>query len=248
VHAGGGHDHDVIANFGLGDFQLTVSTAGAGGGRVTSMPAGIDCGALCTADFPYRTLVTLTAAADARSTFGGWAGACSGLGSCVVSMDRAKTVTATFNLRSYNLVVTRAGGGSGTVSSSPAGIMCGATCSTSFPIDTVVTLTAAPAMGSTFTGWSGACMGTGTCIVTMSADRNVTATFAVEVFTLTVNKNGTGTGTVRSMPAGIDCGATCMATFNSGTVVTLTPTADPGSTFVSWAGGGCGGMGACMSR
>jgi sugar lactone lactonase YvrE len=77
------------------------------------------------------------------------------------------------------LVVTPAGTGGGTVASSPAGINCGATCRASFPPDTVVTLTATvdPYFGSTFTGWSGACSGAGTCTVTMSAAKAVTANF-----------------------------------------------------------------------
>jgi hypothetical protein len=63
------------------------------------------------------------------------------------------------------------------VTSSPTGISCGATCSASFASGTAVTLTAAAASGSTFTGWSGACSGTGACTVTMSAAQSVTATF-----------------------------------------------------------------------
>ncbi len=75
------------------------------------------------------------------------------------------------------LTVTRAGSGTGTVSSSPAGISCGSDCSESYASGTNVTLTASPAAGSTFAGWSGACTGTGSCAVTMSAARSVTATF-----------------------------------------------------------------------
>jgi len=74
--------------------------------------------------------------------------------------------------------VTTAGAGSGTVTSAPAGISCPSTCLTSFTSGTVVTLTAAPAIGSTFTGWSGSCAGTGTCNVTVSAAQAVTATFS----------------------------------------------------------------------
>ena len=70
---------------------------------------------------------------------------------------------------SYTLTVAKAGDGSGTVTSSPAGINCGADCSESYPQGAVVTLTAAPATGSTFAGWSGPCSGTGSCQVTMSA-------------------------------------------------------------------------------
>ena len=76
------------------------------------------------------------------------------------------------------LTVQKAGTGTGSVSSNPAGIACGATCSVRFAA-VPVALTATPAAGSTFTGWSGACSGTGLCQVQMSADRTVTATFSL---------------------------------------------------------------------
>ena len=77
---------------------LTVSKAGAGTGKVTSSPAGIDCGATCSAPFTQGAAVTLTAAPDNGSAFAGWSGACSGTAtSCTVTLDSAKTVTATFN-------------------------------------------------------------------------------------------------------------------------------------------------------
>ena len=67
------------------------------------------------------------------------------------------------------LAVVPAGTGSGTVTSTPAGITCGTSCSASYPSGTGVTLTAIPAAGSTFTGWSeGGCSGTGSCNVTMT--------------------------------------------------------------------------------
>jgi hypothetical protein len=77
------------------------------------------------------------------------------------------------------LSVIKSGSGTGTVTSSPAGISCGATCSQSVLLGTAVTLTATPAAGSTFAGWSGACSGTGTCAVTVNAATTVTATFNV---------------------------------------------------------------------
>ena len=65
------------------------------------------------------------------------------------------------------MMVVKLGAGSGTVSSAPNGIACGATCTATYPDATSVTLTAAAAAGSTFAGWTGACTGTGTCQVTM---------------------------------------------------------------------------------
>jgi hypothetical protein len=88
------------------------------------------------------------------------------------------TLTLAIAESNQTLIVNKSGTGSGTVSSSPAGINCGSDCSESFAYNTVVTLTAAPTSPSTFGGWSGAgCSGTGTCIVTMSSARSVTANF-----------------------------------------------------------------------
>lgn len=77
----------------------------------------------------------------------------------------------------HALSVSRAGSGSGTVTSSPAGINCGSACSASFSAGTTVTLAAAPGAGSTFGGWSGACSGGGSCTLGMNAASSVTATF-----------------------------------------------------------------------
>ena len=78
-------------------FLLSVGKPGDGIGTVTSSPSGIDCGASCAAPFAGGTSVTLTAAPGPGSTFSGWSGACSGAGpSCVVVMNAANSVTATF--------------------------------------------------------------------------------------------------------------------------------------------------------
>src|SRR5690349_4217335 len=80
---------------------------------------------------------------------------------------------------SVQLNVQMAGTGTGTVNSSPAGISCGSACTAAFDSGTEVTLTAAPAQGSTFAGWTGACSGTSTCKVTLTSNQSVTATFSV---------------------------------------------------------------------
>lgn len=77
----------------------------------------------------------------------------------------------------FVLTVNHAGTGSGTVTSSPAGIQCGSTCSAPFRSGATVTLTASPAAGSVFAGWSGAITGLGSGIVSMTANKSVTATF-----------------------------------------------------------------------
>lgn len=77
----------------------------------------------------------------------------------------------------YTLTVSLAGTSTGTVTSTPAGISCKPTCAASFNSGTSVTLTAAPAKGAFFAGWSGACKGTGKCTLAMTAAKTATATF-----------------------------------------------------------------------
>lgn len=89
------------------------------------------------------------------------------------------------------LTASRRGSASGTVTSQPAGIDCGSTCTAAFGAGASVVLQATPAAGATFAGWSGACSGTNpSCAVTMTVGRNVVATFAI-VFTDPVLQPGT---------------------------------------------------------
>ncbi len=191
--------------------------------------------------------MTLTASAASGSTFAGWSGACSGTGSCTVSMTQARAVTATFNssANTFALTVTRAGAGTGVVMSNPTGINCGSTCTANYASGTSVTLTPVTASNSTFAGWSGACSGAGTCTLSMTQARSVTATFNVApLVSLSVTKAGTGSGTVTSSPAGINCGTTCTAGFGGNAAVTLTATPASGSVFAGWSGS-CTGTGNC---
>jgi hypothetical protein len=156
-------------------------------------------------------------------------------------------VTATFTPIQYMLTVTKSGTGSGTVTSTPAGIDCGSDCTGQYDQGTEVVLTASPDTGSTFGGWSGGgCGGIDTCVVSMTAAQSVTAGFTLNQYTLTVVKDGTGTGTVTSSPAGIDCGTVCSEAYDYDTEVTLTANPDAGSTFGGWSGGGCGGTDTCV--
>jgi hypothetical protein len=80
-------------------FTLTVSKTDLGNGTVTSSPAGINCGSTCSASYVSGTTVTLTAAPDLFSGFGGWSGCDSVSGnSCTVNMNAARSVTADFTL------------------------------------------------------------------------------------------------------------------------------------------------------
>ncbi len=78
---------------------VTVTRAGAGDGTVTSNPAGITCGSVCTFNFPGASVVVLTATPTATSAFAGWSGDCSGTGDCTLTMTAARSVTATFTCR-----------------------------------------------------------------------------------------------------------------------------------------------------
>jgi len=93
----------------------------------------------------------------------------------VLAMLAALPATA---LASQTLTVEKQGSGTGTVTSSPAGINCPGDCAESYLSKTAITLTATPAPGSEFAHWSGGgCSGTGACKVLMNEARNVTATF-----------------------------------------------------------------------
>jgi YVTN family beta-propeller protein len=244
----------ALGNF-IGPPILTVSETGTGAGLVTSGPAGIDCSASsnqCALGFAYGTPVTLTASASAGSSFAGWSGGgCSGTGTCNITSTANTTVTATFTvIPPVTLTVAEPGSGAGQVTSSPSGINCSAVnnqCAAPFAAGSQVTLTASASAGSSFAGWSGGgCAGTGACVVTMSAAQSVTATFnIIPSFMLSVFPSGSGSGTVTSMPSGINCGGTCNASFQMGTQVVLTAAVVNGSTFAGWSGGGCSGDQSC---
>ena len=239
----------VTARFELASVGLTVTISGPGAGTVSSTPAGLDCGATCTVPFVGSTVVTLTATPSASSTFAGWAGeGCSGTGTCVVTMDTVRNVQAGFVVASRTLTVALAGTGSGRVDSADTGISCGSDCTETYTHGTAVTLTPSAFVGSVFAGWSGACTGTGACVVTMDGGKSVTATFSPEDIVshpLTVTKAGGGGGVVTSTPGGIDCGSTCSASFTSDTIVALGAAPASDSFFAGWSGGGCSGTGAC---
>lgn len=236
-------------------YTLTLKVQGGGRIQVTGVP---DCQTNCTAYLAAGSKITLTAAPDAGSGFTSWSGDCSGKDACTLTVDANRTVTATFSALppppTGKHWLTIALKGSGSVTSSPAGIDCGTRCLASYDEGTVVTLTASPPSGSHFTGFGGACSGN-SCTVTMSADASVVASFEANAappppvtHALTVARSGDGSGSVTSAPVGIDCGGTCNGTFADGMVVTLTASAASGSTFQSWSGACSGTNASCTVR
>ena len=173
---------------------------------------------------------------------------CGGDGLCTTPLagelgDFIGNQMAAANVGISSLTVVRAGAGSGTVNGAGK-INCGGACSLPLALGTAVTLTEKPASNSTFTGWTGDCVGTQpTCTFNIGGENTVTATFAVAAagggggggggaasFKVSISKNGNGT--VTSDPAA--------QTFASGTVVTLTATPGAGQPWIGW-GGDCSG-------
>jgi hypothetical protein len=230
---------------------LNVGKAGTGGGTVTG--SGINCGGDCSQAFDQNTTVAVTASPAAGSTFSGWTGCDSVVGlECQVNMGSDRTVTATFTQQGGTtppppaLTVHKAGTGSGTVTSNPGGIDCGADCSESYGAGTSVTLEATPDPGSQFAGWAGCdSFAGGDCTVSMTSAREVTASFEPAPSTgrsLYVGKSGSGHGAVTGAGvtgAGITCPVECSSafrTFDLGETVTLTASPAPGSDLTGWLG------------
>jgi hypothetical protein len=143
---------------------------------------------------------------------------------------------------SQTFTLTVAGPRGGVVRSTPAGIDCGATCAAEFTPDAAPVLQAIPASHYKFTGWSGDCSGLASCAPSMDQARNVSATFAVASYLLTVSRSGRGTGTVTT--SGISCGSHCQTYVATNRVVTMSVRAGAHSVFAGWVGA-CSGKGIC---
>ncbi len=183
---------DVIAVFepvsATRDLQVVLD--GPGGGSVTSNPSGISCPAKCDAAFETGSSVSLMVETEMDSVFlGFFGGGCNGsTDPCVVDMSLNHTVTAVFDIDANELSVSMDGDGVGRVVSNPVGIDCPGDCEQIYPVTDEVSLSALPAVGSSFAGWSGACSGTGPCEVSMDlGPRAVTATFTLEADALFSN-------------------------------------------------------------
>jgi List-Bact-rpt repeat protein len=100
----------------------------------------------------------------------------------------------------------------------------------------VLTLTATPPEHYRFAGWSGPCSGTGTCVFTITDNRDARASWERIRRTVTIQRSGSGT--VTSEPARINCGTTCSAEFDEGEQVAFVATPIGGAQFNGW-GGAC---------
>lgn len=145
------------------------------------------------------------------------------------------------------LSIDTTGSGSGVVNfpANPT-LNCESTCSHLFDLGAVVQLTAVPAYDSEFAGWSGECSGNASCTVTLDKAKLVTAAFEKKQITVAAHSAGDGRGDIVSNPAGLSCGATCEASFDMNSVVTLTTQPDANSEFSAWSGP-CYGQGPVCS-
>lgn len=230
---------------------LEIQKSGNGHGTVTSDLPGINCGTTCSALFGVGEMVTLTAAAEGGSIFSGWGGACSGTDLCVVTMDAAKTVTATFNdtqgpTAPTGLTTTATGASqinltwtASTDNGEVAGYLVercqGSGCSNFAQIATTTVTTYNDIGLLPSTSYRYRVRATDTAGNLGGYSSVAGATTAANPV-LKVIKSGTGAGTVTTSPAGINCGATCSASFVSGTSITLTASAETGSTVASFSG------------
>jgi uncharacterized repeat protein (TIGR02543 family) len=168
------------------NFSLTTNISPSGGGSVTRSPNATT--------YASGTVVTLTATPAAGYNFTGWSGDVTGTSTSItVTMTANRTVTANFTNSTgttYTLTTTANPSAGGTITRSPN--------ATTYAAGTVVTLTATPASGYTFSSWSGGASGTSaTTTVTMNANTSVTANFTSSGTGTTLridDKSGTGIG------------------------------------------------------
>ncbi|MFN8446201.1 MAG: dockerin type I domain-containing protein [Caldilineaceae bacterium] len=166
------------------------------------------------------TVVPITATANPGWSFAAWSGAVvTTTNPTSLKLDADKTITATFTQNSYT--VTSAAVGNGTIQIAPQ--------QSSYRYGDVITLTATAATGSAFSGWSGDLVSSSNPVtLTVTSNKAITGSFALQSYTLTLNQMGTGTGTLSNTPSG--------TSFAYGTVVTVTATANANSFFAGWSG------------
>lgn len=172
------------------------------------------------------TNVTLTPLPAGGYQFAGWSGDTSSAANPLsIIMNAKKSLTATFVPASTQYTLTVVTNGNGSVTRNPV--------QATYAVGTNVTLTATPANGYQFTGWSGDAAGTANpLIITMNAGKFVTANFAPLTYTLTTSVSGSGS--VSLNPTG--------PTYNSGANVTLTAIPADGYVFAGWSGDASGSV------
>jgi len=209
---------NITANFTPITYTLNVSVNPPGSGSVTKNPD--------KSSYSYNEVVQLTAIPAAGYTFSNWSGDASGTTNPLsVTMNSNKNITANFTPITYTLNVSVNPPGSGSVTKNPD--------KSSYSYNEVVQSTATPTAGYTFSGWSGDASGTANPLsVTMNSNKNITANFTPITYTLNVNVNPPGSGSVTKNPD--------KSSYSYNEVVQLTATPTAGYTFSGWSGNASG--------
>ena len=236
-----------------GEFSLTITKGGTGSGEVECEVEG---GPLepCEAKYPELTEITLVAEAESGSTFAGFSegtGSATGCSTspCTFTIEANSKVKATFNAVTPAPTVTSVSPNKGSTAGGTVVTITGTnlTGATEVKFGTTAA-TGVEVKSATEVKATSPAHAAGTVDVTVTTPGGTSATGAgdkftyetpVTEFTLTIVKNGTGTGSVTCN------GGACAAKYVAGTKVTLVASAASGSTFASWSGGGCSGTGSC---
>jgi subtilisin family serine protease len=237
----------VTATFHPTSWLLTAQTAGAGRGTVTGGSISCTTGSTvgCTTSVPNTTpptSVTLTAAPDAASLFMSWTGCTSVSGTvCTVSMAGARSVTATFQPKTYPLTLNATGGGGGTAFSESGGFTCmvisGVPCTGTFANGETVVLTASADTSSVFKSWLGCTSVSGaTCTIKMTAAKTLTLRLEPSIYPLMVNVAGGGAVEGDGIACATGSTGDCTEPVANGGSVTLTATPNGATIFKSWLG------------
>lgn len=234
---------------------------GAGSGTITS-DTTIDCGATCSEVLSVGDTVTLSGTAAAGSNFLGFESSdgtdCPPTGDCTITLSEDTTVTGRFEagpmMATITVVNERVRSGSGTITSDTS-INCGATCTETLEVGTVVTFSGTALGGSDFLGFESSdgtvCPPMGDCTITLSANTTITGQFdggpVMGTLSVVVEGQREGDGNVVSNTS-INCGSTCSESIPYGTDVTLMGVPDAGSQFVGFEssdGTTCAAMADC---
>jgi hypothetical protein len=236
--------------------NVSLALGVSGTGEV-KCKVGVGAEEPCATEYPASTALTLIAHPAAHFTFAGWsagtgsAAPCTGTANCTFTLTAASSLTATFAPIEHSLTVNLSGTGE---VDCEANAGAEGPCASAYPVHTELTLIAHAGADFGFGGWSAGsasatlCTGSAApCTFFLEKNSAVTANF-VPLYALTIERTGTGAGTVASSPGGIECGALCSAPFTSGVPFTLTAAAAPGSVFAHWSGGGCKGTAPCTTK
>jgi len=228
---------DICALYFESTSNLTITKTGTGTGMVVSDSGAINWnGPKGVATYTNAPVVTLAATPDVGngSRFTGWFGSCGGLGACSVTMDSAKSVTATFS-NDQPLAVSLTGSGGGTVTNSTNGTnpacvsFTSGSCESDFSYNAAISLLQTPNALSTFGSWNGcdSVGGNGVCNVTMNSPKSINARFDLAP---KAKIGSTGYTSLITAYAGAGSSATILAldtefienlTMNSGKVIIL---------------------------